>query len=301
MQIKFLEDNSVFEIDHFPIEFGDNKVRIESSVVIPHNGGFEIIDGEMVYTYAEYSSIYDENAQKHETTFIKDAKEHNVYFFFSPLSKYIIDYRSSTNLKAENAILVKSGITKDCVEPEPIQLLDEDGFYLYKVEDGKKVNTTPKDKKAFMEEKAKKEREEALNIKLSELSFLCKRAIENGVDFNGSHYSYPLDAQTNISSAATLAVQTGLDVPYHADGESCKLFKKDEIVMLYVAQEQNLTHHTTYHNQLKLYTQSLSTAEEINAVKYGETQLSGKYMDTYKMVMGQASQVIAKFVGGGKA
>ena len=299
MQIKFLEDNSIFEIEQLPFEFQD-KVRIESSTLIPRNGGFEIIDGEMVYPYIEYSSIYDRDTEKHETTFIKDAKKYNVYFFFSPSSKYITDYRSSISLIKENVIFVKSGVTKDCVEPEPIQLYDKDGFYLYKVEDGKKVDTTPQDKKAFMEEKAKKEREEALSKKLDELSYFCKQSIEKGVDFNGSHFSYTLDAQTNISSAATLAVQTGLDVPYHADGESCKLFKKDEIVMLYVAQEQNLTHHTTYHNQLKLYTQSLSTAEEINAVKYGETQLPGKYMDTYKTVMGQASQVIAKFVGGGK-
>lgn len=85
--------------------------------------------------------------------------------------------------------------------------------------------------------------------------------------------------------------------PYHADGESCRLYEPDEIASIYVLEETNLTHNTTYHNQLKLYIQTLTTKAEIEEVKYGETELTGEYLETYNMIMAQAQEVIRHFIG----
>ena len=86
-------------------------------------------------------------------------------------------------------------------------------------------------------------------------------------------------------------------VPYHADGESCRLYEPDEITSIYVLEETNLTHNITYHNQLKLYIQTLTTKAEIEEVKYGETELTGEYLETYNMIMAQAQEVIKHFIG----
>ena len=57
--------------------------------------------------------------------------------------------------------------------------------------------------------------------KISELSSACESAIYRGVDLNEKHYSYTLQDQSNLENAINISSQTGLDVPYHADGESC--------------------------------------------------------------------------------
>ena len=36
---------------------------------------------------------------------------------------------------------------------------------------------------------------------------------------------------------------------------------------------------------------------EIEEVKYGETELTGEYLDTYNMIMAQAQKVIKHFIG----
>ena len=148
-----------------------------------------------------------------------------------------------------------------------------------------------------MDEKAKEDYIKALEAKLNEISAASKAAIVGGIDLNGSHYSYETEDQNNISNAVTLANQTKLAVPYHADGESCRLYEPDEITSIYVLEETNLTHNVTYHNQLKLYIQSLTTKAEIEEVKYGETELTGEYLDTYNMIMAQAQEVIRHFIG----
>ena len=53
-------------------------------------------------------------------------------------------------------------------------------------------------------------------------------------------------------------------------------------------------HHTTYHNQLKLYINSLQTKEEVNQVYYG-MELSGEYLDTYNEIMQNANLIVSVF------
>ena len=159
------------------------------------------------------------------------------------------------------------------------------------------TEVTEEEKNAWREEARQAAYENALSAKLEEISAASKAAIVNGIDLNGSHYSYKTEDQNNISNAVTLANQTKLAVPYHADGESCRLYEPDEITSIYVLEETNLTHNITYHNQLKLYIQTLTTKAEIEAIKYGETELTGEYLNTYNMIMAQAQEVIRHFIG----
>ena len=131
--------------------------------------------------------------------------------------------------------------------------------------------------------------------KISELSYTCNQSIVNGVDIEiggiTEHFSYKDEDQVNIKEIFDLAVQTNVPMYYHADGESCKLYTVDQIITLYSTATTNKMHHTTYFNQLKLYTESLETEDEVNAITYGQ-ELTGEYLETYNASMEQAQVVL---------
>ena len=88
---------------------------------------------------------------------------------------------------------------------------------------------------------------------------------------------------------------TQMSMPYHADGENCRLFTPEEITTLYVNEMTNLTHHQTYTNQMKMYINSLENKEDIESIFYG-VELTGEYLDTYNMIMEQSKLVVQKYL-----
>ena len=136
------------------------------------------------------------------------------------------------------------------------------------------------------------------NNKIFEMSNACEAAIENGVEVNGKHYSYTVQDQSNMLNAMNLAKETGMEVPYHADGESCGLYNYDAISAIYIQETMNLTTNQTYFNQLKLYILSISDVDktdDIAAIKYGD-KLTGEYLDKYNEIMNQSKKIVEKVV-----
>lgn len=73
------------------------------------------------------------------------------------------------------------------------------------------------------EEKAALKEQEFLNAKsykIDEMSKVCEKAIENGVIVGGKAYSYTVQDQSNMLSIVNMARETGMEVPYHANGEA---------------------------------------------------------------------------------
>lgn len=140
--------------------------------------------------------------------------------------------------------------------------------------------------------------------KINELSSICENLIVNGVDveFDGSieHFSYKLEDQNELKSAFDLALQTGMSVPYHSDGNGCKLYTVEQITSLYIAQQTNLTHNKTYFNQMKMYIGTLDDIEAVKGITYGD-ELIGQYLEDYNMIMKQAALIIQKVLEGGNA
>lgn len=126
--------------------------------------------------------------------------------------------------------------------------------------------------------------EEIKFSKISELSNICNDEIEKGVDLeiNGEieSFSYKLEDQNNIKDAFDLALQTGMDIPYHCNGSSIKIYTAQQIIDLYVAQKMNLTRNTSYFNQLKMTVLSMDNKDEIDSIKYGD-ELTGEYLKNY--------------------
>ena len=146
--------------------------------------------------------------------------------------------------------------------------------------------------------------EEVKKEKIAQLSSTCEQCIYNGVtmeiDGETKYFSYKAEDQVNLGNALQLAQVTGLDVPYHADGDNCKLYTPEQIVKLYVQQMTNLTHNQTYFNQLRMYVETLEEKEDVENIMYGQ-DLTGKYLDKYTEMMTQAGVLIKAYLGLDKA
>lgn len=104
--------------------------------------------------------------------------------------------------------------------------------------------------------------------KITEMSAANQVIITNGIDLNGKHYRLNTTDQINLTSLYALA-QKGNSVPYHADGEVCKVFSADEMIELVESATQWVIYHTTYFNLLKHQILSMKDEESIEAVTYG--------------------------------
>lgn len=124
--------------------------------------------------------------------------------------------------------------------------------------------------------------------KLSEMSYECRKAIENGIDIEVKgekrHFSFTTQDQLNLMSLSTMA-QTSDIIPYHADGEQCIYYTAAEINTIIVAMNKHKIYHTTYYNALKAYINSLETIEEISAITYG-TPIPDEYKTEVLKVIG---------------
>ena len=112
------------------------------------------------------------------------------------------------------------------------------------------------------------------------------------IDGKEEFFSYnPLD-QNNIKEVYELAVQTQKSVPYHSNGNGCKLYSLEQITQIYVQQRINLTQHTTYFNQLKMYiTNELNDKEQIQSITYGD-ELTGQYLENYNVMVNQTVSIV---------
>lgn len=139
------------------------------------------------------------------------------------------------------------------------------------------------------------------SYKVSELSTTCNQLITDGISMNidgtVEYFSYKSEDQVNIKDAFDLALQTGLDIPYHCNGGGCKLYTSEQIINLYISQKTNLTHHTTYFNQMRMYVNSLDSKDTVKSITYGD-ELTGEYLDAYNVAMNQASEVIKVLLNG---
>lgn len=104
--------------------------------------------------------------------------------------------------------------------------------------------------------------------KIIEMSAICQTTITNGIDYNDEHYRLNTTDQINLTSLYSLA-QLGQSVPYHADGQVCRIYTPEEMIGLAQAGTQWIIYHTTYFNLLKHQILEMSTVEEVEAVTYG--------------------------------
>ena len=125
--------------------------------------------------------------------------------------------------------------------------------------------------------------DKVISQKKSELSAECEKVIVAGVDVGNAHYSLTIEDQANILALTPLA-QAGNSVFYHQDGEMCREYSSDEFLAVVNAATVFKTLQTTYCNLLMRQVEAMTDAEEVRAVKYGVTELTGEFAERYEMI-----------------
>lgn len=125
---------------------------------------------------------------------------------------------------------------------------------------------------------------EVISQKKAELSAECEKVIVAGIDVNDAHYSLTIEDQANILAWMAVA-QTGKAVPYHQDGQSCRIYTAEEFMKVANAAVAFKTSQTTYCNLLMRQVEAMTDVDEVKAVKYGVTQLEGEYAEQYQIIM----------------
>lgn len=125
--------------------------------------------------------------------------------------------------------------------------------------------------------------DKVISQKKTELSEKCEKVIVAGVDIGNAHYSLTIEDQANILALTPLA-QAGNSVFYHQDGEMCREYSSDEFLAVVNAATVFKTLQTTYCNLLMRQIEAMTDAEEVRAVKYGVTELTGEFAERYEMI-----------------
>lgn len=121
--------------------------------------------------------------------------------------------------------------------------------------------------------------------KIMEMMACCQSIISNGIDYNDEHYRLNTTDQINLSTLSVLA-QQGKSVPYHADGQVCRIYESAEILGLISKATQFIIYNTTYFNLLKHTILNLESIEEIKSITYGSA-LSEEYQKILDSIVNQ--------------
>ena len=110
--------------------------------------------------------------------------------------------------------------------------------------------------------------EQVRAAKLQEIGLACTAAIYAGVDVGDAHYSLTEHDQTELM-AQNAAIAAGAQaVPYHADGELCRMYTAAEFSALAQAATAHVFYHRTYCNHVNAWI-ARAGLDELAAIEYG--------------------------------
>ncbi|MGN6715519.1 hypothetical protein [Anaerocolumna jejuensis] len=172
-------------------------------------------------------------------------------------------------------------------------LYDGYGCPIYKYNPATQVisETTNAEKQAGLV--ARKTLEQVQNEKITELSFLCNKTIESGINVtvsNGTqHYALKDFDQIEILTLTGDIAAGATEVPYHADGEGCRKYPAEEFMVVSNEARRYVTYNRTYFNQAKRWIEILTTKEEVNGITWG-TPLPEEYDNIFKSITGVSTR-----------
>lgn len=110
--------------------------------------------------------------------------------------------------------------------------------------------------------------EQLREVKRQEIGLACSAAIYAGIGIGGSHYSLTERDQMELTAQYTLVKEGAPAVPYHADGELCRLYPADEFTALAQAATAHVFYHRTYCNHVNAWIARADLAE-LDGIAYG--------------------------------
>jgi len=110
--------------------------------------------------------------------------------------------------------------------------------------------------------------EQVRAAKKAEIGMDCSAAIYAGIDLDGAHYSLTEHDQTEIMAQFTTVKEGAQAVPYHADGELCRMYTAQEFTALAQAATAHVFYHRTYCNHVNAWI-ARAGLDELAAIEYG--------------------------------
>ena len=141
-----------------------------------------------------------------------------------------------------------------------------DGIPLYTWSGGSVVRRT--DEEIEADRAAIPALDELRAAKKTEIGAACTAAIYEGISVEGSHYSLTEHDQMELTAQYTLVKEGVPAVPYHADGELCRMYPADEFIVLARVATAHVFYHRTYCNHVNAWI-ARAEAEELASIVYG--------------------------------
>lgn len=119
--------------------------------------------------------------------------------------------------------------------------------------------------------------EQVRRAKKEEIGLACSAAIYAGIEIDGAHYSLTEHDQTELMAQYQAVKEGAAAVPYHADGELCRMYPADEFTALANAATAHVFYHRTYCNHVNAWVKR-ADLEELDSIAYGAelpTDLAG--------------------------
>ena len=131
--------------------------------------------------------------------------------------------------------------------------------------------------------------------KRKQFNTLCENTIYDGMDIELSdeikHFSFTDKDQINIKTIFDSSYASGLAMPYHADGEECKMYENADIAKLYFEMQGYITYNTTYTNLIGIMLRNCLSTDEAKAITYGQS-LSDDLQAVFDNIITQSKQAI---------
>lgn len=178
---------------------------------------------------------------------------------------------NNDELNALTAELTEKGIDYTVTEIDTADILKYEGTNVSNEEEARMlIEPTLDELKAY---------------KLKEISEICKKTIYSGVDVTLSdeskkHFSLKPEDQMNLNR---LAISFENEIPYHADGELCRMYSKNDFTAILNTTAAFISKETTYCNHLMAYVKSLDSADSIKEIIYGQ-ELTGEFLESYNLL-----------------
>lgn len=110
--------------------------------------------------------------------------------------------------------------------------------------------------------------EQVRTAKRQEIGAACSAAIYAGVEVEGRRYSLTEHDQTEIMAQYATVKEGAAAVPYHADGELCRMYPAEEFAALAQAATAHVFYHRTYCNHVNAWI-ARAGLEELAGIIYG--------------------------------
>ena len=105
-------------------------------------------------------------------------------------------------------------------------------------------------------------------MKLEEIGLACSAIIHAGVVVGGKKYSLTEHDQIELMAQRAAVLAGALFVPYHADGELCRMFSAAEFMEVADAAVAHIFYHRTYCNHVNIWVQRADEIE-LDGIQYG--------------------------------